>query len=123
MEVTMKVLASYPLVLALLACASGALADERTAYFQRAADRDLAAFKALDVNHDGFVTRDEIVGDNDFGPRFHDMDANGDGVVTPAELARYIKDRYGVDVPDAGKATAAVVHVNDIAAAKASSSG
>lgn len=119
----MKAFRCYPLAIALLVLATGALADERSAYFQRRAEADLAAFKALDVNHDGLVTRDEVRGDNDFGPSFGDMDANGDGVVTQAELARYIRDRYGVDVPGAEKATAATVHPQEVATAKASNSG
>jgi EF hand domain-containing protein len=119
----MKAFRSYPLAIALLVVATCAFADERSAYFQRRADADLAAFKALDVNHDGLLTPDEIRGDNDFGPRFQDIDANGDGVVTQAELARYIHDRYGIDVPGADKATAATVHPQDLATAKSSRGG
>ena len=119
----MKGFGCYAVALGLLVVATAALGDDRSAYFQRRAEADLAAFKALDVNHRGFVTRQDVVGDNDFGPRFGDMDANGDGVVTQAELARYIHDRYGVDVPGAEKATAVTVHPNDVATAKAATSG
>ena len=106
----MKVLASYATGIALLALAGYAGADARSDYYQRAAERDSAAFHALDVNHDGVVDRSEVVGDNDFGPRFGDMDRNGDGIVTEPELALYIGNRYGVALASADKATMAVQH-------------
>ena len=76
-------------------------ADERTEYYQRAAERDVASFHALDTNHAGSVTRQDTLGDLDFGPRFTDMDINRDGVVTFEELSRYIRLHYGVEVPAA----------------------
>ena len=63
----MKAFASYAMALALLTITGYACADARSDYYQRAAADDQAAFHALDVNHDGVVERDEIVGDNDFG--------------------------------------------------------
>ena len=93
----MKAWTYYPLAFALLAAAAGARADARSDYYQRAAARDMAAFHDLDVNRSGFLTRNEIVGDNDFGPRFVDMDINRDGVVTLEELQRYIREHYGVE--------------------------
>ena len=113
----MKAAASYATALALVAFAGYAHADARSDYLARGAARDEAAFQALDVNRDGVVERDEIVGDNDFGPRFRDMDRNGDGVVTRAELALYVRDRYGIDAPAAAEATMATEHVGDMAAA------
>ena len=112
----MKAWGCYALGVVMLALGSGAAADERSAYYQRRAELDLAAFKALDVNHDGVVTRDEIRGDNDFGPRFDDMDVNRDNVVTQAELDRYIKMHYGIDEPGATKVSAIARHPNDAAA-------
>ena len=104
--------ASRSLVLAaLLAASTLASADERSDYYQRVAARDLASFHELDVDHRGFLTRAEIVGDNDFGPRFTDMDINRDGVVTLEELARYIRLNYGVDIPADGKTTSVTQHV------------
>jgi hypothetical protein len=105
---------------ALLAVSALASADERSDYYQRVAARDLASFHALDVNQRGFVTRDDIVGDNDFGPRFTDMDINRDGVVTLEELARYVRLNYGVEIPADGKATAVTQHVGDVPAASQS---
>ena len=111
----MRAVASYAIAIAvaLLGLCGYAQADARSDYFQRAAAHDVAAFHALDVNHDGLVEHSEIAGDNDFGPRFRDMDRNGDGIVTEAELALYIRDHYGVDEPAAAQATMATAHVGD----------
>jgi hypothetical protein len=117
-EATMKASASYAMAIALLALAGNACADARSDYYQRAAARDMAAFHALDVNHDGVVEHDEIIGDNDLGPRFRDIDRNGDGVATAAEAATYVRDRYGVDEPGADEASMATYHVAEGAPAK-----
>ena len=71
-------------------------ADARTEYYQRAAERDVSLFHALDLDGNGVLTRVETQGDLDLGPRFDDMDINRDGVVSLAELQRYIDQRYGV---------------------------
>ena len=105
---------------ALLSCAAGlalavfaghAAADARTDYYQRASDSDQRSFEVLDVNHDGFVEQQEAAGDNDFGARFAEIDRNGDGVVTKPELASYIGDRYGIDLPSADQASMVTQHV------------
>jgi Ca2+-binding EF-hand superfamily protein len=106
---------------ALLALSAATEADERSAYYQRRAETDLAAFKALDVDNKGFVTREEIRGDNNFGPRFNDMDINRDNVVTQAELERYIRLTYGIDEPGSTKVSAIAQHPNDQAMSNASS--
>ena len=107
----MKAFASYAMALALLTITGYACADARSDYYQRAAADDQAAFHALDVNHDGVVERDEIVGDNDFGSRFVDMDRNRDGILTQPELALYIGQQYGIDVGSADKASMVTQHV------------
>jgi hypothetical protein len=82
--------------LALTIGASGAKADERGDYNRRAAARDLSLFHELDRNGDGAVTRLEARGDVNFLPRFNDMEVDMDGVVTAAELDRYLEQHYGV---------------------------
>ena len=75
---------------------SVAIADERTDYNRRAAAADAAAFRQLDLNGDGNLSRAEASSDLNLGPRFNDMDINRDGVVTPDELRRYIEHTYGI---------------------------
>ena len=80
----------------LLMCAMSANADDRSDYNRRAATRDLSLFHSLDRNADGAVTRLEAQGDINFLPRFDDMEVDMNGVVTIAELHRYLEQRYGV---------------------------
>ena len=80
----------------LMACAMSAGADDKSEYDRRAAARDLSLFHSLDRNGDGVVTRLEAHGDVNFLPRFDDMEVNMDGVVTTAELQRYLERQYGV---------------------------
>jgi len=112
----MKAVASYGIAMLLLSMTGYAQADLRTDYYQRAATRDRDAFHALDINRDGVVERGEIAGDNDFGPRFGDMDRNGDGVVTKDELALYIRDHYRIVEAGATQATMATEHIGDATA-------
>lgn len=58
------------LALLLAACAASALADDRAQYNARAAASDEAAFRELDLNRDGQLTKDEVQADLSFGPRF-----------------------------------------------------
>jgi Ca2+-binding EF-hand superfamily protein len=73
-----------------------AAADDRTEFNRRAAAADMALYRALDLNGDGRLTRDEVRGDLRLGPRFDDIDINRDGVITPEEMKRYIEQTYGV---------------------------
>ena len=82
------------------ACAAGAGADEKSEYDRRAAARDFALFQSLDRNTDGAVTRLEAQGDVNFLPRFDDMEVDMDGIVTTAELRRYLEQRYGWRIED-----------------------
>ncbi|MGH8642594.1 MAG: EF-hand domain-containing protein [Burkholderiales bacterium] len=94
----MKTIGSLAMVLVL--AASGAVADDRETYNRRAAEADLTAFRVLDLNRDGVLTRDEVLADLNFGPRFNDVDINRDGVVTREELRRYLDRTYGVVVTE-----------------------
>lgn len=80
----------------LMACAVSAGADDRGDYNRRAAKRDLALFHSLDLNADGAVTRLEARGDINFLPRFDDMEVDMNGIVTAAELHRYLEQQYGI---------------------------
>jgi Ca2+-binding EF-hand superfamily protein len=94
----MKTIGSLAMVLVL--ATSAAVADDRETYSRRAAETDLAAFRVLDLNRDGVLTRDEVLADLKFGPRFHDMDIDRNGVVTREELRRYLERTYGVVVTE-----------------------
>lgn len=82
----------------LLTWTMSAGADERIDYNRRAAARDLTLFHSLDLNADGKVTRFEAQGDVNFMPLFNDIEVDMDGIVTTAELHRYLERQYGVQV-------------------------
>lgn len=81
---------------ALATVAAAAAADDRAEYYRRAATADLAAFRALDLDRDGRLGREEARGDLNLGPRFDDIDINRDGVITAEEMERYIVQTYRV---------------------------
>jgi hypothetical protein len=83
------------IVLLLLAMPLMAETDA-AAYYRRAAETDMALFRQLDLDRNGSLTRSEVSGDLNLGPRFDDIDINRDGVVTAAEMQRYIEQRYPV---------------------------
>jgi hypothetical protein len=92
----MNATAGLVLAALLLASPGAAVADDRAAYMQRRADTDMAAFKRLDRNGDGVLTRDEARGDVYFEPLFDDIDINRDGIITQQEMRGYIERTYGV---------------------------
>lgn len=87
-------------MLAALVVSATAMAqtDPRAEFSRRAAARDAELFGQLDRNADQKLTRDEVRGDLNLGPRFDDVDINRDGIVTPEELQRYVAQRYGVEL-------------------------
>ena len=92
----MKNLLPLAIAAAVVLPATAFAADERTEYYQRNANADLAKFRELDVDRNNAVTREETRGDVDFTPRFDDIDVNRDGVVTLDELRAYAERQYGV---------------------------
>jgi hypothetical protein len=80
----------------LMALAMSAGADDKSDYNFRAAGEDASLFHALDRNADGAVSRLEARSDINFLPRFDDMEVDMDGIVTRAELQRYIEQHYGI---------------------------
>ena len=88
-------LAQFSVLLLLGAFVTAAGADDKAEYDRRSTARYTSLFQSLDRNNDRAVTKLESEGDLDFGPRFDDMDINRDGIVTQAELQRYVEREYG----------------------------
>ena len=82
--------------LMLAAAGHAADTDPQAGYQRRVAERYVALFQSLDLDGDGRVSRAEARADLNFGPRFDDMDINRDGIVTAAELQRFIQAEYGL---------------------------
>jgi hypothetical protein len=87
-------------LLAAAVAASGALAQHKEEYNLGAATADLASFHSL--ARDGVLKREDVQSDLNFGPRFGDADLDRDGVVTAAEMDRYIRQTYGLSSVTAG---------------------
>ena len=92
-------------VLAAAVAASGAFAQDRDAYNLDAATADLAAFHKL--ARDGVLRREDARSDVNFAPRFDQADLDRDGVVTAAEMDKYIAQTYGVTSSSAAGAGSA----------------
>ncbi len=79
-----------------ISAASAAGADGKAEYELRSAQRYVALFLSLDRNKDGTVSQSEAHGDLNFSPHFNAMDIDRDGMVTAAELERYVEQQHGV---------------------------
>ena len=77
-------------------------AQDRAEYERRSIARLVEMFTASDLNHRGQVTRVEVGGNVEFTAVFDDIDINRDGVVTRAELERYLTLRFGYAPPMQG---------------------
>jgi len=77
------------------ACASTfAIADDRSDYMRRSAERYVQMFDAADVNRDNVVSRTEALGTIELEERFNDLDFNRDDSITRSELERYIEATF-----------------------------
>jgi hypothetical protein len=76
------------IVIAAALAAGTAFAQAPAEYLKRVADNYRAAFAAHERN--GVVTRAQVQGDLFFEVRFDDIDINRDGVITRAELERFL---------------------------------
>jgi hypothetical protein len=68
--------------------------QERQAYEQRAKARYVELFASLDRDKDDDVSRSEADGNVEFTAAFDDIDINRDGVVTRAELDRFLQQKW-----------------------------
>jgi hypothetical protein len=79
-----------------LALPSGqALAQDKATYDQRSIARYEQQFATLDRDRSNEVSRADVEGDVAFTAAFDDIDINRDGVMTKAELDRFLALRYG----------------------------
>lgn len=76
------------IVIAAALAAGSAFAQAPAEYLKRVADNYRAAFALYERN--GVVLRAQVQSDLFFGVRFDDIDINRDGVVTRAELERFL---------------------------------
>ena len=85
------------MIVGTLAASSGVdvAAQDKAAYERRSIERYVALFTWLDRNHDDAVSRSEAQGDVNFLPVFDDIDINRDGIVSKAELDRFLTLQYG----------------------------
>ena len=76
------------IVIAAALAAGTAFAQAPAEYVKRVADNYRAAFAVYERN--GVVMRAQVSGDLFLEPRFDDIDTNRDGVITRAELERFL---------------------------------
>ena len=77
------------------AAALGTASSDKAAYDQSSIARYHEMFAAQDYDGSGEVTREEVQGNIDFTATFDDIDIDRDGVVTRAELDRYLAAQFG----------------------------
>jgi hypothetical protein len=76
------------IVIAAALAAGAAFAQAPPEYLKRVADNYRAAYALHERN--GVVARAQVQGDLFLGPRFDDIDINRDGIITRAELERFL---------------------------------
>ena len=102
MRFTRSIIPLFALVL--MAGAAGAqsqdqVARDRAEYQRSSITRYFEMFKAHDFNHSERVTWQEVQGNVEFMAVFDDIDINRDGIITKAELDRYLTLRFGYVSP------------------------
>ena len=102
MRLTRSIVPLFALVL--MAGAAGAQTQDQAArdlaeYQHRSIARHLEMFEAQDRDRSERVTWQEVQGNVDFTAVFKDIDMNRDGIVTKAELDRYLALRFGYAPP------------------------
>jgi hypothetical protein len=70
-------------------------AQDRAAYDQRSIARYMEMFTFYDVDRKGEVSRQQVASNVEFTAVFDDIDINRDGIVTKAELDRFLAQRFG----------------------------
>jgi hypothetical protein len=72
---------------------------DKAAFDQASIARYRDMFAAQDFNRSGQVTREEVHGNVEFTAVFDDIDIDRDGIVTRAELDRYLATKFGAAAP------------------------
>jgi hypothetical protein len=75
------------------------VARDKAEYQRSNITRYFEMFKAQDFNRSDRVTWQEVQGNVEFMAVFNDIDINRDGIVTKAELERYLTLRFGYAPP------------------------
>jgi Ca2+-binding EF-hand superfamily protein len=87
---SVAVIAISALVVSLSACAQDGNRSQQMA--EKAKDR----FAAADINHDGFLSREEAQkGTPRLADHFDDIDTDHDGQLSTSEILAYLKQRRG----------------------------
>jgi len=94
-SVSVAAAALTAMTVALALPGGNAFAQDKAAYDQRSIARFEQQFASLDHDRSDQVLRSEADGNVDFTAAFDDMDINRDGVVTKAELDRFLALHYG----------------------------
>jgi hypothetical protein len=79
---------------------AGVHAQDKAAYEERSIARLTDLFEWLDMNEDRAVSLEEAQGNIEFSALFDDIDINREGVVTNAELDRFLMQQFGRAAPE-----------------------
>lgn len=92
---TLLLLAALPLRVIAAEPAQSATGTAATAPAAPAAKEEPAPlFEQLDVNHDGYVTKEEARRSAEVTARFKELDADGDGRISAGEFRKTMQPKY-----------------------------